>query len=354
MTNKKILFVCPNLGSGGSEKMLARIANYSHRKGLNCSVILLDGRNPHYQLDQGIEVFDLKLASMKQSFFHLIGMVKKIKPDLIFSTVTAMNVVVVLCSLFFRKVRLIARESSIISINNKHSKYGTLINWVVKLLYRRFDAIVAQSFAMKNDLIHNFNIDGNKIVQIYNPIEVPDALTMTARHGSGLTFVSVGNLRREKGYERILQALSGVTDLDFHYYIVGEGQETERLKQLCIDLKLNNKVTFTGKLSNPEKYYAFADLYLIGSYYEGFPNALLEAGLHGVPAIAYDVPGGIPEIMTKQSGILVEDGNIERYRMAIREAVAVSWDREAIALGIKARFDYETLMDKYYNLFLNV
>ena len=38
----------------------------------------------HYQLDPGIEVFDLKLASMKQSFFHLIGMVKKIKPDLIF------------------------------------------------------------------------------------------------------------------------------------------------------------------------------------------------------------------------------------------------------------------------------
>ena len=334
--------------------MLARIANYSHRKGLNCSVILLDGRNPHYQLDPGIEVFDLKLASMKQSFFHLIGMVKKIKPDLIFSTVTAMNVVVVLCSLFFGKVRLIARESSIISINNQHSKYGTLVNWVVKLLYRRFDAIVAQSFAMKNDLVNNFNIDGNKIVQIYNPIEVPEALALQSKQSSGLVFVSVGNLRKEKGYERILQALSGITDLDYHYYIVGEGQETERLKKMALDLKLNNKVTFTGKLSNPEMYYAQADLYLIGSYYEGFPNALLEAGLYGVPAVAYDVPGGIPEIMTAQSGILVEDGNIERYGAAIRKAVAASWDRKAIASDIKTRFDYETLMNRYYNLFLNV
>ena len=100
---------------------------------------------------------------------------------------------------------------------------------------------------------------------------------------------------------------------------------------MALDLKLNNKVTFTGKLSNPEMYYAQADLYLIGSYYEGFPNALLEVGFHGVPAVAYDVPGGIPEIMTAQSGILVEDGNIERYRAAIRKAVAASWDRKAIA-----------------------
>ena len=123
---------------------------------------------------------------------------------------------------------------------------------------------------------------------------------------------------------------------------------------MALDLKLNNKVTFTGKLSNPEMYYAQADLYLIGSYYEGFPNALLEAGLHGVPAVAYDVPGGIPEIMTAQSGILVEDGNIERYRAAIRKAVAASWDRKAIASDIKTRFDYETLMNRYYNLFLNV
>lgn len=334
--------------------MLTRIANYSHRRGLQCSVILLDGRNPHYQLDRGIEVFDLKLASMKQSFIHLIRMVKKIKPDLIFSTVTAMNVVVVLCSLFFGKIKLIARESSIISINNKHSKYGTLINWVVKLLYRRFDAIVAQSFAMKNDLVNNFNVDSRKIVQIYNPIEVSGDWVKPVKQGSGLTFVSVGNLRKEKGYERILQALSGVTDLDYHYYIVGEGQETERLKKLTLDLKLDHKVTFTGKLSNPEKYYALADLYLIGSYYEGFPNALLEAGLHGVPAIAYDVPGGIPEIMTAQSGILVEDGNIESYRAAIKKAATSHWDRDVITSGIKTRFDYETLMNKYYNLFLNV
>ena len=57
---------------------------------------------------------------------------------------------------------------------------------------------MAQSFAMKNDLVNNFNIDGNKIVQIYNPIEVPEALALQSKQSSGLVFVSVGNLKKRK------------------------------------------------------------------------------------------------------------------------------------------------------------
>ena len=97
-------------------------------------------------------------------------------------------------------------------------------------------------------------------------------------------------------------------------------------------------------LSNPEMYSCPGRLVsLIGSYYEGFPNALLEAGLHGVPAVAYDVPG-IPEIMTAQSGILAEDGKLNSARAAIRKAVAAKLG--PMLHRYQTRFDYETFNEQ--------
>ena len=354
MSNKSILFICPNLGSGGSEKMLVKIANHCCQMGMKCEFLLLDSRNQHYQLDNKVLVHHLNLRSMKFSFLPIIKKVRSIKPDIVFSTVTIMNVVVVISSFFFPKVKLIARESSIISINNRYSNIGFFIDWAIKVLYRRFGLIVAQSNAMKEDLVRNYAIPEFKIVQIYNPVDIiPGAAPRINQKNKKVTLLTVGNLRREKGYDRLLKVLAKL-DLDFQYFIVGEGAEEQKLKSLCSELTLDEKVVFVGKVSEPAHYYSMADFYLIGSYYEGFPNALLEAGLFGLPSVAFDVPGGIKEIITHESGIVVPDNDFEKYRKAIFELTQTEWNREEIALGIKNRFDHHLLMGKYYNLLLNV
>ena len=334
--------------------MLVKIANHCCRMGMKCEFLLLDSRNQHYHLDSGVVVHHLNLSSMKFSFLPIIKKVRAIKPDIVFSTVTIMNVVVVISSLFFPKVKLIARESSIISINNRYSNIGFFIDWAIKILYRRFDLIVAQSFAMKDDLVNNYAIPKSKIVQIYNPVDIiPGAQPRESHRKEKVTLLSVGNLRREKGYDRIIRALAKL-DLDFQYYIVGEGAEEQKLKSLCSELHLNDKIVFVGKVAEPAIYYSKADYYLIGSYYEGFPNALLEAGLFGLPAVAFDVPGGIKEIITHESGIVVPDNDFDKYRKAIVYLSQKEWNREKIAMGIKERFDHHLLMGKYYNLLLNV
>ncbi|MBK8111740.1 MAG: glycosyltransferase [Saprospiraceae bacterium] len=243
MSNKSILFICPNLGSGGSEKMLVKIANHCSQMGMKCEFLLLDSRNQHYQLANEVVVHHLNLSSMKFSFLPIIKKVRAIKPDIVFSTVTIMNVVVVISSLLFPKVKLIARESSIISINNRYSKIGFLIDWAIKILYKRFDLIVAQSFAMKDDLVNNYAIAESKIVQIYNPVDIiPGAQPRVNQKNEKITFLSVGNLRREKGYDRLLKVLAKL-ELDFIYYIVGKGvAEEQKLKTLCSELHLMIKL----------------------------------------------------------------------------------------------------------------
>lgn len=334
--------------------MLVKIANHSHSMGLHCEFILLDGRNPHYTLDPGIKVHQLNLTAMKFSFLPIIRKVRSIRPDIVFSTVTIMNVVVVISSFFFPKVKLIARESSILSINNQYSKIGFFVDTAIKFLYRRFDCIIAQSLAMKEDLMRNYHIPEKKIVQIYNPVDViPGASPTQNNSNPKKVFLTVGNLRKEKGYDRILKVLSKL-DLDFQYLIVGEGAEEKKLKALCHELQLEDKVVFVGKVADPAAYYSKADFYLIGSYYEGFPNALLEAGLFGLPAVAFDVPGGIKEIITPESGMLVTDNDYDGYCKTIHEVIQKEWNREKIALEIRQRFDHQFLMGKYQNLLLNV
>lgn len=334
--------------------MLVKIANHCHQMGMKCEFLLLDGRNPHYHLVDGITVHQLNLNSMKFSFLPIILKVRELKPDIVFSTVTIMNVVVVVSSFFFPKVKLIARESSILSINNKYSKIGYLVDWAIKILYRRFDWIVAQSLAMREDLMKNYHLPEKKIIQIYNPVDIIAGAGPTKSNTNRTpVLLTVGNLRKEKGYDRLLKVLAEL-EIDFQYYIVGEGAEEQKLKKLCHELQLEDKVNFVGKIADPSTFYSKADFYLIGSYYEGFPNALLEAGLFGLPAIAFDVPGGIKEIITDSSGLVVEDNNFEAYRQGIVSMTLQNWDREKIALDIRERFDHHLLMGKYYNLLLNV
>ena len=97
-----------------------------------------------------------------------------------------------------------------------------------------------------------------------------------------------------------------------------------------------------------------ADLLLTGSYYEGFPNAMLEAGARGIPAIAFNVPGGIAEIIIpNENGIMVEDNDIIGFATAIKKAFSANFDRDKIIETTKKRFSVTSMMHALDNIFLN-
>ena len=98
-----------------------------------------------------------------------------------------------------------------------------------------------------------------------------------------------------------------------------------------------------------------ADLFLFGSYYEGFPNVLLEAGAHGIPVIAFNVPGGITEIiMQNESGLLVEDNDIIAFATAINKALAQKFNANTIMETTKKRFSINSILPSIENLFFQL
>ena len=78
-----------------------------------------------------------------------------------------------------------------------------------------------------------------------------------------------------------------------------------------------------------------ADALCLPSHHEGIPNVILEAHASGLPVIATNV-GGIPEVMSPASGILVEPRQPGQVAAAIDTLLARAWDRQAVRAALTA------------------
>jgi glycosyltransferase involved in cell wall biosynthesis len=281
-------------------------------------------------------------------FFDL----KRTRPHVVFSTLNHLNLLIsILIPFLPSKTVFVARESSLPSSNNLNAAYPRLFNYLYKTTLRRFQSIVCQSQAMKADLIRFYSMNADKITVIYNPVDfslVPPR-TPKLKDDSAVRLISVGGLRPEKGHERLLQAL-GRCNTDFHYRIIGGGPLKARLQQLIIELNLQDRVELMGEIPLPYAYLSDADVLLQGSYFEGFPNAVIEAHACGTPVVAWNSPGGHHEIIIHgTNGWIIEN---EEQLLELITTRAFSQLRESEIIQLTAsRYSVQQVVKAYEDLF---
>lgn len=114
------------------------------------------------------------------------------------------------------------------------------------------------------------------------------------------TLISVGNLVENKGHHFVIEALVGLPE--FRLAIAGEGPEFRALKTLANQLNVSTRVQFLGRLDQRQLAlcYSAADVLVLASSREGWPNVLLESMACGTPVVATNV-GGVPEIVSTSS-----------------------------------------------------
>jgi glycosyltransferase involved in cell wall biosynthesis len=241
----------------------------------------------------------------------------------------------------FAKPLVITARGSDINLLTELAYPRRLIMWAAK----QARTIITVSGALKNKLV-GLGIDAERIVVLRNGVDLELFRPMpqkVAREslgmGDGPLMVSVGNLVPEKGHELAIEALAELPEM--HLAIVGEGPERDNLQRHAERQGLLQRVTFLPVRPQSELrlIYSAADVLMLTSTREGWPNVLLEAMACGTPVVAANV-GGVPEIVTEAAaGCVVMARNGTAFAHAVRAVLSKNHSREATR-QVAQRFDW--------------
>lgn len=335
---------------GGAERIITTIANHLPRSTFEPKILLLRKEGGYLELlKDDVEIIDIKTPRIRHSLQPILKEIRKRKPDIVFSGFGEVNAYLALFIKFFPKIKFIARETNVVSQHVTRKE----IRFFYKF-YNNYHKIICQSDDMQNDLIENFKIKKEKIIKINNPVDfefIEDQLAVSEKpeafKNDFKNVVAIGNLSSRKGFDNLLKVFSHLKNEKILLHILGDGRDKELLHQIKTDLGLEN-VIFHGQQKNPYQFLNFADLFILSSRYEGFPNVLLEAGACGTYSLANNCPGGITEIIQPRiNGEVSNIENHEEFADKIMSVLSEAHDTEVIKNSIASRFSKEIILDTY-------
>lgn len=360
-----VLFLVPTLRGGGAERVIVTLLRHLDRTRFRLTLAVADMREAVYRDDvpEDVEVIDLQCSRVRYALPKIVGLIWKRRPDVVFSTLGHLNLALSMIRLLLPNgVRYIARESSIVSENIRGYRRPSIWRWAYRRFYGRFDAVVCQSHAMRNDLVDNFSLPAKKMRVIHNPVDIerihrlakePLAASFESAGGvvgdAPLRLLAAGRLSHVKGFDLLIEALALCDDPHLQLTILGEGPLRSELEGLAREHGVAEQVHFAGFQKNPYPFFASADVFVLSSRFEGFPNVVLEAMACGTPVIATPAPGGVREILDGVVGCSLADSV---SAPALAKAISHMSCPACIPLAVLDPYRVAKIMHSYEQLLL--
>jgi len=298
---KDIYFLLPVFTYGAGQSIKRIILNLDNKK-YNKNIICLGKCQFKKELlKKKIKVHELNHAKLIFAIQDIKTILKKseISKKILISNIHYTNV---LSLLFFSKIKglkIVVTERT--AIKELGIYFGLLdflkkriIKLLVFILYRKASAIITNSTKSSKDLN---KIIGLKVNTIFSPSYIPGNCKIKKRINRVKVIIAVSRLSREKNILYILNAINLIKDKNFVLKIIGDGEQKKELTKFVSQNQLTNKVKFLNYKKDVKKYFLESDLFINSSFFEGFPNAVVESLKFNVPVVCSKSHGGIFDIL---------------------------------------------------------
>lgn len=176
-------------------------------------------------------------------------------------------------------------------------------------------------------LTRDYDVARERIVVISPGTDRPQRVKPRREVDGAVGLLSVGSIIPRKGYEILIEALSGLKDLPWVLTIAGDaGRDLEaslRLQAMIEAFALQERVAVLGAVNDVRlaELYASADVFVLASLFEGYGMVFGEAIAQGLPIVATEV-GAAHALVPADAGILVAPGDADALREALRRVIA--------------------------------
>lgn len=311
-----------SLGGGGAERVVVDLCRHLRDSGRDVTLMTLSGNDADaYAVSEGVrrERMEIRRSAFSQldtirfSLSHLVAMRRRfisLRPDVVVSFVDQTNVRSILA--------LLGTGIPVIVSERVHPAHNPISEgWKIArhLVYPFADAVTVQTREGAKWFRRCTRV--RRLAIIANAARSPEDLRAAVTASEAVVprplILGIGRLTRQKGFDLLLDAFhrSGLMHHGWHLAILGEGVERGALLQQVSSLGIADAVTLPGYLSDVGLWLRQADLFVLSSRYEGFPNVLMEAMQLGKASVSFDCPSGPSELVEGGvNGCLVQPGDV--------------------------------------------
>ncbi len=229
---------------------------------------------------------------------------------------------------------------------------------VMPFIYRHIKIITISESTKEEIVKHGLKHEND--IEIVNP-GIEHGKYATSKKTSYPSMVYVGRHKPYKNIDIAIKTFSKIlpTFPEARFFIAGEGENTDSLKDLVKKLSLHNKVIFYGKVSEKEKIKLLSQSWVAiqPSQIEGWGITVIEANACGTPVVASNVSGLRDSIQNEVTGYLIPYKNLDQFTEKVKKIIRNTQLRKTLsknAIDWSRNFDWDTSANKTLHLFYDI